>query len=436
MQLCLFPRCVFTPADALYCAEFVHTVHSLRTPNFSTLLCYDRLFCDITYSVMSCTEGEAARYGTFLCKVLGTAMRWHADKQAFHRECAHYPGFVTKYRVSNQFTEANDHVGYENYRHVCHKWHYKITKAMVVCLDSGDYVQIRNALIVLIRVLPHFPVLTKLAQIIERKIDKVKEEEKTQRQDLYVLATGYSGQLRNKGPTMMRESDFHQVVDKQKVAGVPAAAPPAAAKDDASATKPDNEPAPSPPQIVDVEKKDSRNNDRRREEVDREKESKRESRSALKERSKEEIRSKDRSPRERSHREERYLETVSPPHDHRSAPDDVERDVKRRKVENSGNGKGSKDIEERSPEKEKRKAKLRGDERKERKMNRKRDRAEESVMLEQKRRRDEQKAVTKMGSHQNGSQEDHHYEKYHKREKSPFRDRSHEEPRDNKQYPF
>lgn len=33
---------------------------------------------------------------------------------------------------------------------------------------------------------------------------------------------------------------------------------------------------------------------------------------------------------------------------------------------------GSKEIEERSPEKEKRKAKLRGDERKERKMNRKR----------------------------------------------------------------
>lgn len=45
---------------------------------------------------------------------------------------------------------------------------------MVVCLDSGDYVQIRNALIVLIRVLPHFPVLEKLAQIIERKVDKVR----------------------------------------------------------------------------------------------------------------------------------------------------------------------------------------------------------------------------------------------------------------------
>ena len=58
-------------------------------------------------------------------------------------------------------------------RHVCHKWHYKITKAMVVCLDSGDYVQIRNALIVLIRILPHFPVLAKLAQIVEKKVEKV-----------------------------------------------------------------------------------------------------------------------------------------------------------------------------------------------------------------------------------------------------------------------
>ncbi|CAH0721695.1 unnamed protein product, partial [Brenthis ino] len=413
MQLCLFPRCVAAPPDAHYCAEFVHAVHALRTPNFSTLLCYDRLFCDITYSVMSCTEGEAARYGQFLCRVLRTAMRWHADRAAFHAECAHFPGFVTKYRVSNQFTEANDHVGYENYRHVCHKWHYKITKAMVVCLDSGDYVQIRNALIVLIRILPHFPVLAKLAQIVERKVEKVKEEEKSQRQDLYVLATGYSGQLRNKVPHMMKESDFHQMMNLQT----------------ASPAKPAPPEQSPPPAAADTDKRDSRTSDRRRDDSDREKEPKRESRSSVKERNKEEVRSKDRSPRERSHREERYLDAVSPPHDHRHPSDDIDRDVKRRKVESSGNGKGSKEIEERSPEKEKRKAKLRGDERKERKMSRKRDRAEETALLEQKRRREEQK-VAKMSSHQNGSQEDHHYEKYHKRDKSPFRDRSHEEPRD------
>ncbi|XP_017009765.2 THO complex subunit 2 isoform X3 [Drosophila takahashii] len=214
LQLCLFPRCTFTALDALYCAKFVHAIHNLKTSNFSTLLCYDRIFCDITYSVTSCTEGEATRYGRFLCAMLETVMRWHADQAVFNKECANYPGFVTKFRVSNQFSEANDHVGYENYRHVCHKWHYKITKAIVFCLDSKDFMQIRNALIILMRILPHYPVLAKLAQIIERKVDKVREEEKTKRPDLYVIASSYIGQLKLKTAHMLKESDFHQMAER------------------------------------------------------------------------------------------------------------------------------------------------------------------------------------------------------------------------------
>ncbi|VVC89139.1 unnamed protein product [Leptidea sinapis] len=265
-------------------------------------------------------------------------------------------------------------------------------------------------------------VLIKLAQIIERKIEKVKEEEKIKRPDLYVLATGYSGQLRNKVPSMMLEGDFHQMSEQNK----PPAAQTISVKED-STQKP-QEVITSPQQAPDVEKKSS---DRRREDSDRDKDTKRETRMSVKDRSKDELlRSKDKSPRDRSHREDRYLEAVSPPHDSRHPSDDIDRDVKRRKVEGSSNGKGSKDIEERSPEKEKRKTKVRGDDRKERKMNRKRDRVEESTLLEQKRRRDEQKAAIKLPGHQNGSQDDHHYEKYHKREKSPFRDRSHEEQRD------
>lgn len=43
LQLCVFPRCTFTQIDAVYCAKFVHTIHLLKTPNFSTLLFYDRV---------------------------------------------------------------------------------------------------------------------------------------------------------------------------------------------------------------------------------------------------------------------------------------------------------------------------------------------------------------------------------------------------------
>lgn len=79
----------------------------------------------------SCTENEAHRYGRFLCAMLETVMRWHSEKAIFDKECSNYPGFVTKFRVSNQCSEASDMVGFENYRHVCHKWHYKITKVSI-----------------------------------------------------------------------------------------------------------------------------------------------------------------------------------------------------------------------------------------------------------------------------------------------------------------
>lgn len=43
LQHCLIPRCKFTASDSLYCAEFVHLLHCLKTPNFSTLICFDRV---------------------------------------------------------------------------------------------------------------------------------------------------------------------------------------------------------------------------------------------------------------------------------------------------------------------------------------------------------------------------------------------------------
>lgn len=123
-----------------------------------------------------------------------------------------------------QCSEANDHVGYENYRHVCHKWHYKITRAMVLCLDSKDYMQTRNAFIILMRILPYFPILSKLAQIIEKRVEKVIVDERNQRQDLFVLASSYIGQLKIRASEMIREADFHQMADKPNKAPIEMAA--------------------------------------------------------------------------------------------------------------------------------------------------------------------------------------------------------------------
>lgn len=61
-----------------------------------------QIFCEIAYSVTSCTENEATRYGRFLCVMLETVMKWHANLATFDKVCAKYPGFITKFRISNQ----------------------------------------------------------------------------------------------------------------------------------------------------------------------------------------------------------------------------------------------------------------------------------------------------------------------------------------------
>lgn len=152
----------------------------------------------------SCTENEANHYGRFLGSLLETVMNWHKDKAVFEKECAKYPGFVTKFCEKDPI-----HVDFENYRHVCHKWHYRLTKAFILCLDSGDYIQIRNSLIILTKLLPQFPVMISFAQAIERRVENIRNDEKEKRPDLFALATGYSGQLKARKTSFIPESEFH-----------------------------------------------------------------------------------------------------------------------------------------------------------------------------------------------------------------------------------
>lgn len=49
---------------------------------------YSQIFCDITYTVTSCTENEAHRYGRFLCAALETIMKWHSDKVTYEKVSA------------------------------------------------------------------------------------------------------------------------------------------------------------------------------------------------------------------------------------------------------------------------------------------------------------------------------------------------------------
>ncbi|KTF77595.1 hypothetical protein cypCar_00039485, partial [Cyprinus carpio] len=134
-------------------------LHRLKLEKDNWLLAtIDHVFSDIIYTVASCTENESRRYGRFLCCMLETVTRWHSDRAVYEKECGNYPGFLTIFRASG-FDGGNkaDQLDYENFRHVVHKWHYKLTKASVHCLETGEYTHIRNILIVLTKILTLVP---------------------------------------------------------------------------------------------------------------------------------------------------------------------------------------------------------------------------------------------------------------------------------------
>lgn len=60
----------------------------------------------------------------------------------------------------------------------------------------------------------HFPVVMKTEQVIHKRVEKVRDEEKNKREDLHVLASSYLGILKQKQGQLIAEQDFHHVSEK------------------------------------------------------------------------------------------------------------------------------------------------------------------------------------------------------------------------------
>lgn len=79
--------------------------------------------------------------GRFLGALLETVSRWHSSESSYAQECSKTPGFISMMRSFNASSEKQ-YLDYENYRHITFKWHFKLTKSIVILLESKDYMQV------------------------------------------------------------------------------------------------------------------------------------------------------------------------------------------------------------------------------------------------------------------------------------------------------
>ncbi|CAM0909455.1 unnamed protein product [Alopecurus aequalis] len=201
LQRCIYPRCVFSMQDAVYCATFVQTMHSLGTPLFNTVNHIDVFICKTLQPIICCcTEYEAGRLGRFLHETLKTAYYWKSDESIYERECGNKPGFAVYFRYPD-----SQRVSYAQFIKVHWKWSGRITKVLNQCMESKEYMEIRNALTVLTKITSIFPVMRKSGINIEKRVAKLRGDE---REDLKVLATGVAAALAARKSSWLSEEEF------------------------------------------------------------------------------------------------------------------------------------------------------------------------------------------------------------------------------------
>ncbi|KAI0693806.1 transcription factor/nuclear export subunit protein 2-domain-containing protein [Cytidiella melzeri] len=206
VEHCLHPRALLSPMDADFCAQIIKLVHTLGTPGFSTLNTYDKLLSDHVKAVIfSCSEYEAQNYGRFLLGVLTDLYKWHQDEQLFMNDnrskgsrASYLPGFMRRFSYKSTVA-AEDIITWPDFRVVLKKWHRKLLKCIIECIETGEYMHVYNSLVVLKEILPIFPaaaVFETVGPTLQLAIDRFLEKEK--RGDLKIFGGAYASGLKKR----------------------------------------------------------------------------------------------------------------------------------------------------------------------------------------------------------------------------------------------
>ncbi len=80
---CIYPRCLLSPEDAMYCAQFITILHRMDTPGFYTLEILDVIMNAVVGALYSTTEEEAGCLGTFLNKLWKMIREWRYEETVY-----------------------------------------------------------------------------------------------------------------------------------------------------------------------------------------------------------------------------------------------------------------------------------------------------------------------------------------------------------------
>ncbi|KAH7378483.1 transcription factor/nuclear export subunit protein 2-domain-containing protein [Phaeosphaeria sp. MPI-PUGE-AT-0046c] len=218
LQDCFLPRSRMSLQDAQYAAAMLKFMHNSGVPGFRTIKLLDLLFNanKLACIVSMYSDDEALTFGRFINSILRELLRWHENKNNAYVQSAHgadktLPGFGRKFDTDRRPVE---HLQYDDFCKVLYKWHKALFTALKACLETGDFQQIRNSLVVLTACSGSFPKVDAMAAELKAVIEPMAHHD--ERGDIKTTAGSSLALFRNPEKNFQSEYKFRNVPEPPK----------------------------------------------------------------------------------------------------------------------------------------------------------------------------------------------------------------------------
>jgi len=191
----LCPRVLTSFSDALFCCHFVRLLITLKTPGFQLLDFYNSWTVMLTQSIRCCSEREAQIFGVFLREMMSYIITLRKDEATYNAEMKDNPAFYRNY-YEDPTAHVVEWAHFTDIRKGHSKWEFRISKAIRLGLEAEDWMEKRNALMLLSQCYEAFPVVEKHARGVLASVEMLRDREELS--DVKTLANSLIVKLKSR----------------------------------------------------------------------------------------------------------------------------------------------------------------------------------------------------------------------------------------------
>jgi hypothetical protein len=196
IQHCLLPRLRLSHSDSIYCAKFMHYVFNLQNYDPRDQLEFKfAVIKTIFPTIQCCSENEAFSLGVFLREILAFSENIFDSSKNFSVNL-----ILRQEAISGKKSVKTNTADDNKIKLVMLVMFKKLAEMLDNFIRDSTYMQVRNIIVVLNRILPVYPNTREFANIIFESIKKrIPEKEKNEKKSsLDVLAQSYKTSLSSK----------------------------------------------------------------------------------------------------------------------------------------------------------------------------------------------------------------------------------------------